>query len=119
MEAQNCKKQDTAQDIFTYAFKLLTVQKKSSDEVRNLLIEKGLDETKAGYLVADIEQRLRTEQKKAREDMEMGGWVFGIGVVITGLTYLISDYTNLFIVTWGFIFYGAFLLLRGFSNWQS
>jgi len=118
MTEQINKNQATYQDLSILAFNLLSVKKMSSNEVKDLLIEKGLDETKASYLISVTEYRILADQKKAKEDMNKGGIVFIIGVGITGLTYLISDYTNLYFVTWGFIFYGAFLLLRGFSNWN-
>lgn len=118
MTEQNSQKQETYMDLPTLAFNLLSVQKKSSNEVKNLLIEKGLDETSASDLIYKIEFRIKADQKKAKEDMEKGGIMLAIGVVITGLTYLFSGYTKIFIVTWGVIIYGAILLLRGFSNWD-
>ncbi len=118
MAEQNNQKQETSRDLSILAYNLLSARKKSSNEVKDLLIEKGFDEKRASYLVSDIEYRIKAKQKKAKEDMEKGGIVFTIGVVITGFTYLISDYTNLYVVTWGFILYGGFLLVRGFSNWD-
>jgi hypothetical protein len=118
MTEQNSQNQESYRDLLNLANKLLSIQKKSSEEVKNTLIEKGLDEPTASQLIFIIENRIKQEQKKAKEDMEKGGIFFGIGVVITALTFLFSTYTKIYIITWGIIIYGAFLFLRGFSNWK-
>lgn len=116
MKEQNNNTNEALRDLSIQAYNLLLAQKMSSTEVTIMLIEKGLDEDKAGYLIADIEYRIKDKQKKSKEDLEKGGLVFAVGVAVTALTYLLSDYISFYVITWGFIFYGAFLLIRGFLN---
>ena len=118
MDVTSNKKEETYRDLSILTFTLLSIKKKSSDEVKNVLVEMGLDEKQARYLVSVTEHRIIAEQKKAKEDMKVGGIVLMGGIGITSLTYLLSDYSHIYVVTWGVIIFGAFLLIRGFANWN-
>ncbi|MGE0079584.1 MAG: hypothetical protein AB7S48_17115 [Bacteroidales bacterium] len=116
MENTIIEKKESYKELSSLAFKLISVEKKNSLDVRNLLLQKGMSETDAKMLIDNIEFHIKSEIEKARRDMDKGFYIFSGGVIITGVTYLLADYMRFFVITWGFIAYGAFLMIRGFVN---
>ena len=90
----------------------------SPDELKEWLKEKDIDETKAATLISEIQYRIKAVQKKARNDMQMGGTAFLMGVAITIGSYLLSNHFHIYLITWGLLLSGAFFFIRGFSNWN-
>ena len=117
MEENRNEKKESFKELSSLAFRLISIEKKSSIEVKDLLLQKKVwDETDIDDVIDKINFHVKSAREKAKKDMDLGSYLFLGGVILTGITYLISDYIRFYIVTWGFIAYGAFLFIRGYSN---
>ena len=116
MEENRNEQKESFKELSSLAFKLISVEKKSSIDVKNLLLQKGMEESNANSLIENIVFHIKSEREKAKKDIDKGFYIFSGGVIITGLTYLLSDFMRFYLVLWGFIAYGAFLMIRGFVN---
>jgi hypothetical protein len=103
--------------ICRYTAKKLILAKKSSAEIRQALLEKGMDEKSADELVADITNQLNTEKKEiAEKDMRHGAlWCIG-GILVTVLTYSAAGGHGTYIIAWGAMLFGAIQFFKGLFN---
>ncbi|WP_259067778.1 hypothetical protein HDF24_19015 [Mucilaginibacter sp. X4EP1] len=78
-------------------------------EVKTALMDKGLDETNANYIVGSFEQQIDNAHKnRAQKDMLYGAlWCVG-GVVLT--------MAHIGFIFWGAIVFGAIRFFRGLSK---
>jgi hypothetical protein len=103
-------------NIRKVAYNLIAFQKESQDKVKSFLLNEGMDDNSANELISDIKFLIQTKNKEAKDDIQNGLYIFFFGSIITGITYLLSDYLRFYIITWGFIIYGIILYVRGLSN---
>lgn len=112
--------QAATQEMYDYAAVLLITQKKHVDEVRNALMQKGLDAQSASVVITELQAAVARQRKiKAKKDMMYGGGVLILGTVITLVTYSIAssgDGGGTYFVSWGAILVGAIQFFRGLIN---
>lgn len=105
------QKQQYYDELFKYAANLMINEKKSAEETRHALIDKGLEENTAFDFIADIEHQLKLNEIKkedAQKNMLYGGlWCVG-GIVATA-----ADFGLIF---WGAIVFGAIQFFKGVAD---
>jgi hypothetical protein len=96
-------------EMYNYAASLSVHGGRNSYEIKNALLERGLDEATADTIVSDIEQAIVDARKKrAQKDMLYGGlWCVG-GTVLT--------LAHIGFIFWGAIIFGAIQFFKGVSN---
>ncbi|MEI9946351.1 MAG: hypothetical protein WDN26_19285 [Chitinophagaceae bacterium] len=108
------------QEIYDFAAGLLITQKKQVDEVRNALMQKGLDAQGATVVITELQAAVAKQRKiQAKKDMMYGGGVCILGIVITAVTYSIASSGSgggTYFVSWGAILFGAIQFFRGVIN---
>jgi hypothetical protein len=99
----------TVQRLYDFAAHQLLEQGKTSYEVQQLLIQKGLEPASAHYVVTNIEDQIRqAEKKRARRDMLFGGlWLVG-GIAATA--------SGIGLIFWGAIVFGLIQFGRGVAK---
>lgn len=116
MEENRNDKKESYKELSALAFRLISVEKKSTMEVKNLLLQKELADSDVNDVIDKIEFQISSARKKAGKDRDLGSYLFFGGAIISGITCLFSDYMRFYVVPWGFMAYGAFLYIRGYSN---
>jgi hypothetical protein len=106
MENQNA--QEVATELYDHAANLL-VNGKSSSQVKEALIEKGLSEAGAVTIVSDLENQIKAAKKdQANKDMLYGAlWCIG-GTIAT--------IAEIGFVFWGAILFGGIQFIKGAVN---
>lgn len=96
--------------MYNVAADLLVNQNKSSDEVKNALIEKGLSQDAAYTIVSNLEDEIRKAKKeRASKDILFGAlWCIG-GIIAT--------VANIGFIFWGAILFGGIQLVKGLVNY--
>ena len=109
METNQNNPQEAVDQTYQYAANLLVHSKKSPDEVKNALIEQGVDAASAAVVVDNLEIQIQQAKKdRANKDMLYGAlWCVG-GIVAT-----VADIGYIF---WGAIVFGAIQFFRGVAN---
>ena len=109
MENNQNEQERAVNQIYDYAANLLIEQKKSAEEVKQMLVEEGMDLESASVVVGNLEKQIKDAKKEgANKDMLYGAlWCIG-GTVAT-----ISDIGYIF---WGAIVFGAFQFIKGAVN---
>lgn len=107
------KKEDSQYDqeevmnqILEHAAELMVKDKKGSDEVKNILVEEGLDKEIATTVVKSLEVQIKEAKKsRAQKDMLYGAlWcVGGIIATVAGIGFIF----------WGAILFGGIQFFRG------
>lgn len=119
MENKNSPQhQDTTQQMYNYAAKLLFKQKKTDEETKECLIRSGgLTPEVADHIINDLNTRYKEEEKKAgRSNMLFGAlWCIG-GIIVTVMTYNASSEGGTYIVAWGAMLFGAIQFIRGLAQ---
>ena len=97
-------------DVYDYAVDLYTEQNMSWEEVRQELINQGLNADDATIVVSNLkEQEHEEKQKAANKELGFGLlWALG-GIALTAAT----DGTYIF---YGAVLYGGWLILKGLSH---
>lgn len=108
METQNTQEQAVT-ELYNYAANLLVNEKKSSDEVKNALTEKGLSDDAAFTIVSNLEGEIRKARKEgATKDMIYGAlWCVG-GIIAT--------IAQIGFIFWGAILFGGIQFIKGLVN---
>ncbi len=105
------------QQAYNFAADQIINQRRPSEEVADMLVQKGLDRTTA----YSIEQSMNTQnddgkKERARKDMIYGGlWFFG-GIIVTLVTYSSASGGGSYVVAWGAILFGGIQFFRGVAN---
>jgi hypothetical protein len=112
MENQTAEQQQAVTQLYNYAADLMVNQSKSSDEVKNALIEKGLSDNAAYTIVTNLEDEIRKAKKdRATKDMIYGAlWCVG-GTIAT--------VANIGFIFWGAILFGGIQFIKGLVNYVS
>ena len=109
METNQAEQQEAINQIYNYAANLLVTQKKNNYEVKQALIEKGLDENSADIVVENLNNQIATAKKeRANKDMLYGAlWCVG-GIVATA--------AHIGFIFWGAIVFGGIQFFKGVLN---
>lgn len=93
-------------DFYQYGADLLLEKKKSEDDAKAILQEKGLSQYDAGVIIDTLSAKIRAERKaKARKDLLYGSlWCAG-GLILT--------FAHIGYVFWGAIVFGGYQMIRG------
>jgi hypothetical protein len=107
MENQNA--QEVANELYNYAANLLVNGNKSSAEVKNALMDKGLSEAAANTIVINLEDQIKKAKKeRANKDMIYGAlWCVG-GTIAT--------LAQIGFIFWGAILFGGIQFIKGAIN---
>jgi len=100
----------------TEAYQLLKIEKLSASEATKELIKRGFDPAAATSAVNIAEQYIQALKEKATIDMNKGFYWLAGGFIVSGITYLIANITGIYVVAWGAMAYGLFLIIRGLAN---
>lgn len=99
--------EETVNQIYGYAAELLVDQKKKPDEVKNSLVQQGVDLESATIVVENLQSQIKQNGKK---DMLYGAlWCVG-GTIAT--------VSNVGYIFWGAIIFGAVQFIRGASKFS-
>lgn len=114
---KQAKAEQAFQAIYNYASNQLFNQKKSAAKVRNDLVEKGIPKEEAAKIVKDIQNEIFEAKSAAkRKNMIYGGFWLGGGLIVTVVSYMATGGEGSYVVTWGAMIYGAFLLIRAMAQ---
>lgn len=110
MQHAPTSEQQALQELYDLAANQLLNNKKNSDEVKNLLIERGLSADAAYTILRDVEGEIkRHKTDAARKDMLYGAlWCVG-GTIAT--------VANVGFIFWGAIVFGGVQLIKGAVNY--
>jgi len=120
MENQNIPQEgndEIVKQIYRYAVELLVNQQKPAYEVRNALIQRGLDAETAAIVVKNVEtEASKAKQSQADKDILFGSlWLAG-GTIVTVVSMSSASGGGRYIITWGAILFGAIQLIKGLVN---
>ena len=106
------------QETYNYAAQMLVTQKKSAQDVKNILIQQGYSHEAANTVVDALVKTIADNGKKrASSDMKIGAAICIIGIVITVVTYdMAKNKGGTYFVAYGAIIFGAIQFLRGLFN---
>lgn len=107
LEATN---HQTVQELYTLTADLLVHEDKEAEEVKSILVEKGLSDVAAYTILQDVQHNLsRAKKEDARKDMVFGAlWCIG-GTIAT--------FSNIRFIFWGVILFGCVQFLKGLVNY--
>jgi hypothetical protein len=110
MENPTPEQQQAVNQLYNFAADLMVNQNKSSDEVINTLVEKGLTQDAAYTIVNNLEDEIRKAKKeRAGKDMLYGAlWCIG-GTVATA--------AHIGFIFWGAILFGGIQFIKGLVNY--
>lgn len=117
-ESDQGNMQAAARQIYTEAAQLLVRDKKSPQEVKAYLHEKGLDDETADMVIKNVLDTGNTvKTEKAKRDMIIGAlFLFG-GIAVTVYTYTAaSNGGGRYFLAYGPIIYGGYRFFRGLLN---
>lgn len=87
-------------------------------EVEELLVEHGLSGEKAASVAETAaESKAFDDLVDGKRKMLFGMLCFIVGIVVTAVTYRIAGKGETYIVAWGAMLYGAYLIIRGIGRW--
>ena len=119
MEEQNNQQsqEEAIQQIYKYAANLLFEQKKSDEETKECLIKSGLTPADADYVINELNNYYKQEERKAgKKNMLYGAlWCIG-GIIVTVMTYQAAAGGGTYVVAWGAILYGGIQFIKGVSQ---
>jgi hypothetical protein len=109
MENNQIDNQEAANKVYAYAANLLINEKKDSYEVKNMLVEKGLDAQSADTILNNLENEISKAKKdRANKDMIYGAlWCVG-GIILTA--------AHIGFIFWGAILFGGIQFIKGLVN---
>jgi hypothetical protein len=101
--------QDAINQLYNFAANLLLNEKRTSEEVKTALVEKGLSEDAAYTIVNGLENEIHKAKKdRATKDMIYGAlWCVG-GTIAT--------LANIGFIFWGAILFGGIQFIKGLVN---
>ncbi len=108
MENTQKEQQETVNQIYAYANNLLINEKKNSEDVKNILIEQGVDIESASIVVENLLLEQSQKKKNANNNMMYGAlWCIG-GIIAT-----VADIGAVF---WGAIVFGGIQFMKGAAD---
>lgn len=117
MEENNDQKLSMNQ-IYEQVTTLLVKENKSIHEVREYLLELGLTEEGSQTIIGNVAKQIdKVREAKSNKDIMYGLLWGGAGGLVTWISYsMASREGGIFIITWGAIIYGFFLIFKGLFN---
>lgn len=116
MEEQREKidQQEIVNQIYGFTADMLYNQKKSIEETKAALIEKGLRAEDADVVIANLQKQYKQEKREAgNKNMLYGAlWCVG-GLLVTILTYSAASDGGTYVVAWGAVIFGAIQFVQG------
>lgn len=111
MENQLQVQEATTKDVYAYAANLMVNEQKNSEEVVQLLNQRGLDQESAWTVVRNLESHIEDSKKEAaKKDMLYGAlWCVG-GTIAT--------FANVGFIFWGAILFGGIQFFKGLFNYN-
>jgi hypothetical protein len=88
----------------------------SNEEIKQGLIEKGLDEQTSSLIINSLESKAKEILDAHDTDMLRGALTCAAGLIITIWTYNSALNGGTYIVAWGAIIFGAIRFFRGVTN---
>lgn len=109
MENNQKEQEETVNQIYEYAADLLVNQEKTSNEVKLILVNEGLDTESASTIVEGLEKQIKEAKKEgANKDMLFGAlWCIG-GTIAT--------FADIGAIFWGAILFGGIQFIKGAIN---
>ena len=104
--------QEAVNQLYNFAADLIVNQKKSSEEVTNALVEKGLSQDAAYTIVNNLEDEIRKAKKEGASKDMLYGALWCIGGTIATLA-------NIGFIFWGAILFGGIQFIKGLVNYMS
>lgn len=100
--------------IYAFTADMLFNQKKSAQESKTVLIEKGLRPEDADVVITNLQNQYRQEKQEAgNKNMLYGAlWCIG-GLLVTFLTYWAASGGGTYVVAWGAVIFGAIQFFKG------
>jgi hypothetical protein len=98
--------------VNNYVLKLLITEKKNLNEIKEILIEKGISDEESNNIIKNIlEKIIKARKEKSKNDFIYGFILLGIGLTITLITYFLAkdDYFSLLIIS----LIGIIRIIRG------
>jgi len=110
MENKQVEQQETLNQIYAYANNLLLREKKNSEEVKAILVDKGIDIESASIIVENLLIEKTQKKENANKDMLYGSlWCAG---------GIIGTMANIGFVFWGAIVFGAIQFIKGLTKFD-
>ncbi len=113
-------KEPDMQEMYNLAAVELLHNQRTTEDVTEMLVQKGVDTTTANNIVYDVQTQINSAKKeRAKKDVLWGGvWFFG-GIIVTFLTYSAASGGGSYVVAWGAIVFGGIQFFKGLFNLQS
>lgn len=100
-----------------FAAYLIVEEKKSLEEVKQIMMQRGRTEREAENManraLGDIREAIQAAKDK---DKLYGGITLIIGLLITTLSYQFAEPGGKFLLAWGAVIYGGIRFARGFRK---
>ena len=108
-EDEQFDQEEVMNQIYEHAAELMIKDKKNSIEVKDILVQEGLDNSVATTVVESLEIQIKAAKKsRANKDMLYGAlWCVG-GIIAT--------VAGIGLIFWGAILFGAIQFFRGVSR---
>jgi len=105
------------QTAYNFATDQIIHQHRTSEDVADMLVQKGMERNAAYNVVDSIYEQINdAKRQRAKKDMLYGGlWFFG-GLIVTIVTYSSASGGGRYVVAWGAIIFGGIQFFRGLSN---
>ena len=110
--------EEVARAVYGHAAGLMK-QGLSESQIKDRLVEKGLDRQAASTVVNRlVTLRHEAYQEAAKKNMLHGAlWCIG-GIIVTAVTYAAASGGGTYIVAWGAIIFGAIQFFKGLSQYS-
>jgi hypothetical protein len=116
MTPEEIKQTQSTEQLKIYAETLIRSYSKNVYEVRNLLMEQGLNKEDAERMARSAESEVEYEtNEKAKREIGLGIGITLLGIFITYVSYTMAEAgeSRRFILAWGMIVGGVVMLFRG------
>lgn len=108
MENKQTEQQEIPNEIYEYASNLLLKERINPEDVKEILVEKGIDYESSSLIVKNLLLEKIQKKENANRDMLYGGlWCAG---------GIIGTMANVGYIFWGAIVFGAIQFIKGLSN---
>ena len=113
-QREEIEQQELINRIYAFTADMLFNQKKSPQESKTVLIEKGLRPEDADVVITNLQNQYRQEKQEAgNKNMLYGAlWCIG-GLLVTFLTYCAASSGGTYVVAWGAVIFGAIQFVKG------
>jgi uncharacterized membrane-anchored protein len=118
MNTHNYQQFNTTDDIYDYVTDLFVKEKQSVCEVKNSLINKGINEEDTQRIIDEISNRIKSlKMKRTKRNILRGITFIIIGFILCIESYL--QYENLIYIGLGLMVLGIFNIVRGIKQKSS